>query len=313
MTWKKSTIDLSHRVSYWTLPPGFNAEFQHLYQRLYQRLHSLNLPPELRQIFSHNKKFHNIHEGKRCFILATGPSINKQDLRPLKNEICIAVSAFYLHKDIKEISPLYHVEAPNHEPLQMEVPKLYFEGYRKYYSEKTTIFLGHTSYEYSYFNFLQQNPEFMKDNIHFLNYTASPALDEHNYKNPDLWDITKPLFRARTVVYCAIQLAIYMGFKEIYLLGCDFDYLSNLSQGRTMHFYPLGDDNLDDFNLWKLNKVTTETFLFEYYVHWKQYRLMQQYLHSRECYIYNSTEGGLLDVFPRVSLEDALANKHIKE
>lgn len=27
-----------------------------------------------------------------------------------------------------------------------------------------------------------------------------------------------------TVVYVCMQLAVYMGYQEIYLLGCDFDY-----------------------------------------------------------------------------------------
>ena len=63
------------------------------------------------------KKFKNIHSGKRCFILATGPSINQMELSVLKDEVTIAVSFFGYHKNLNEISPKYHVFAPNHEPL----------------------------------------------------------------------------------------------------------------------------------------------------------------------------------------------------
>jgi len=299
MKLKESVIELYYRMSYWTLPPGFNVGFQHLYQRL----HSPNLPPEFRQIFARNEKFHNIHKGERCFILATGPSINNQNLMPLKNEKCIAVGGFFLHKDVREISPMYHVEAPSHEPFHMEASKMCFEGYRDHYSEKTTIFLGHRPYEYSYFNFLQQNPEFKNDNIHFLNYTG-PALDEHNYKNPDIWDITKPLFGCGTVVYCAIQLAVYMGFKEIYLLGCDHDYLNDIFRVTNHHFYK-EEDGVSDVQ--HLSAFTTERWLEVYYFRWKQYRLMNEFLQSNSIYIFNATDGGMLDVFPRVKFEEIIS------
>jgi hypothetical protein len=310
MKLKELAINLYHRVSYWTLPPGFNAEFQHLYRRL----RSPYLPPEFRQTFERNNKFHNIHMGERCFILGTGPSINKQDLKPLKNETCIAISAFFLHKDIKEISPLYHVDAPIHPPYKMELPKRCFEDYQKYYSKKTTIFLGHSTYEFSYLNFLQQNPEFKSDNIYFLNYDPSQDLDEKNYNDLSIWDITKPLFNSKTVIYSAIQLAIYMGFKEIFILGCDYDTPCTLERYVTEpfyrverfykaeHFYKSGQ-GYDDEGGWASNE---EIFIRNYH-RWKQFRLIQQYLGSRGIQIFNATEGGFLDVFPRISLEKVLS------
>jgi Protein of unknown function DUF115 len=297
MTWKVKIEKHFHNLAYWAVPPGFSSALRNLYFAL----QSKHPPSAMQPIFTRNGQFHNIHTGKRCFILATGPSINKQDLRRLKNEICIAVYGFFFHKDIKDISPLYHVEAPNHPPYGWEVPQSCFEGYRDYYSEKTTIFLGHTPYEYSSINFLQQNPGFKSDNIYFLDYTASPALDERNYNCPDIWDITKSLFACRTVVYCAIQIAVYMGFTEIYLLGCDHDYLSYHSRGRSAHFYS-DDQGIDDSSVWR----STEDEFLSYHILWKQYRLMQEYLNTKGCYIYNATEGGLLDVFPKVTLVQAL-------
>ncbi len=39
-------------------------------------------------------------------------------------------------------------------------------------------------------------------------------------------DSSKVVFAANTIVYSAIQLAVYMGFSEIYLTGCDCNYTS---------------------------------------------------------------------------------------
>jgi len=252
-----------------------------------------------------NSKFHNIHRGQRCFILGTGPSINKQDLKPLKNEICIAVSSFYLHKDIGEINPRYHVDAPIHAPFDMDFTKKCFETYRKYYPKMPTFFFGHTSYEYSYFNFLEQNPEFMSENFHFLNYMGSPTLDEWNYNKSDIWDIMNPLFDVRSTVYCAIQVAVYMGFKEIYLLGCDLDYISDISLATNPHFYSA---DLDINHV--LEMMSTEEVFLTYYLKWKQFRLMKEYLLCKNCKIFNATEGGMLDVFPLVRLNDIVSDQN---
>ena len=48
-----------------------------------------------------NKKklaaFHNVHTGKRCFIIANGPSLRQTNLSLLKNEITIGMNRIYLN------------------------------------------------------------------------------------------------------------------------------------------------------------------------------------------------------------------------
>ena len=41
------------------------------------------------------KEFQNIHQGKRCFIIGTGPSLNQTDFDLIKNEILIGVNTLY--------------------------------------------------------------------------------------------------------------------------------------------------------------------------------------------------------------------------
>ena len=40
--------------------------------------------------------FHNIHQGKRCFILGNGPSLKQTDLSKLRNEYTFGMNRIYL-------------------------------------------------------------------------------------------------------------------------------------------------------------------------------------------------------------------------
>ena len=42
-----------------------------------------------------NRKFHNIHMGQRCFILANGPSIQKENLELLRGENILTVNIHF--------------------------------------------------------------------------------------------------------------------------------------------------------------------------------------------------------------------------
>lgn len=292
------------KTAYWILPAGVN---DYLKQQLINNLLSKYNQKQYRGIFSlvkKNSKLKNKHHNKRCFILATGPSVNKQNLAGLENELCIAVSHFYLHPQISTIKPNYHVIAPNHEPFNFELIQSYLDGLNKYYDQDTIYFFGYRPYQYSILDFLNTFPEYQDNkNLYFLNYHNSPILQDDNYDQVALWDITRQLFAIRTVVYSAIQIAMYMGCKEIYLIGCDHDYLNDTSRMSNNHFYQ--DDNNISY-LEHLSQFTTEKWFEEYYFRWQQYRLMLQYARSQKCQIFNATMGGMLDVFPRVNLNEII-------
>lgn len=283
-------------VAYWTLPPGIKNTILEIYQNIIIRKTDPYLT-EIKSLAKKNSLFKNKHHGERCFILATGPSITEQDLSLLKGELCIAVSSFFMHKDIKKINPQYHVIPPNHPPFTFDKYYHYFKGFNNYYSDEMIYFFGYRPYKFSVLNFLKQYPEEKIKNIYFLNYCLSKQLNKINYKQSNIWDICKCPFGVRTVIYTAIQIAFYMGCKQIYLLGCDHDYLNNTSQITNRHFYK-DEDTVSDVE--HLKGVTQERWFQGYYHLWLEYRLMREYLNLNGCQIYNATKGGMLDVFPRV-------------
>jgi len=299
---KKYKISLK-KIAYWTVPPGIHAFLEQIY-RLYKA--NQDLSPELRKTFLENEKFMDIHKGQRCFILATGPSLKKQNLLPLQNEICISISNFFLHPSAKEVNPLYHAVAPHHPPFDFDILQKEMKIFKENSTEKTILFAGYVPYKYSIPNFFKQFSEYNSKSCYYINYSSSTPIDENNYNDPSIWNIAEHPFSPRSSLYIAIQLAVYMGFTKIYLLGVDHDYLSELSQIEgDQHFY-----SQDQSPIKHQGDYSQKEDLFSgLYYRWIQYRLMRKYLENNGIHIYNATEGGLLDVFPCVHLTDVILEK----
>lgn len=261
----------------------------------------ISIDKYLNRSFKSNIDFHNIHKGRRCFILGCGPSINEQNLLPLKNELCISVSQFYLHQHFAQIKPAYHMHAPNHPPFdRTDMEKIIFGQNKIFENHKPICFYGHRKYEHSLYNCFKNLNILHDPQIRFINYWHNVTINESNYLKKDLWDISKMPFQPNTVIFCAIQLAVYMGIQTIYLLGCDHDYLVDLKRTIGIHFYNEKAGLDDNKNLKQFN---SERFFEEYYTRWKRYRLMRQYADLNCMKIFNATKGGMLDVFDRIEFD----------
>lgn len=300
MTSESGLKDKARAVAYWTLPKGIQNAAK---MRFGPFLGDRQGRPSTGEL-ALNREFLGCHQGQRCFILATGPSIRKQALSRLAGELCISVSQFMLHPDIAKIAPKYHVEAPLHPPFGFDDAEKIFRWHLDLLPRETVSFIGHRDTEHSFFNFLRRRPEMRPHTLRWLSYQPAYSIDEHNQRDSRIWDLTRALFGPRTVIYSAIQLAAYMGVAEIYLLGCDHDYLADVKRVTNHHFYK-EEAGLSDVK--QLSSFSSERWFEEYYFRWKEYRLMAEALAERGCRIFNSTEGGMLDVFPRASLETVLA------
>jgi hypothetical protein len=99
----------------------------------------------------------------------------------------------------------------------------------------------------------------------------------------------------------ALEVALYMGFKNIYLLGCDHDWILHLNT--SAHFYEESQHALvrEGYDEWAVSDLE---LTFECYVRlWQQYKALWQIARGKSIHIFNATAGGLLDVFPRVRYE----------
>lgn len=213
------------------------------------------------------EKFKNKHKGERCFIVATGPSLCMEDLERLnkEREITFSVNSIYRAFDKTEWRPTYYVTddyraiRENSEIIEDIALNAAFVGdtYDPFWKKqhKENVYKYHKQYEY----YNDRLPKFTDD-------------------------FSQRSYTGLTVTYSCLQLAAYMGFKKIYLLGTDCNYI----QGSENNYFVSGHK---DF----FNHEVDKTVL--------AYRAAKRYADEHGIKIYNVTRGGKLEVFERIDFD----------
>lgn len=215
------------------------------------------------------KRFADLHLGERCFIVATGPSITIKDLDILyeNNEVCIGVNRIYLAFQKTKWRPKYYaISDPDvtffwkNDILNLDVDAKFISDIAWNFSDAEV-----TSSMYKY-HFIRQSE---KEKIKFSD------------------DFSKGGYVGSTVVYdVALQLAVYMGFKEIYLLGTDCT-----TSAENKYFY-------DQYITSKVKKYSLDVSNIM-----RAYEVARRYADEHGIKIYNATRGGNLEIFERVKFE----------
>jgi hypothetical protein len=228
------------------------------------------------------RRLRDRHAGRRAFVVGNGPSLRIEDLDVLADdgELTIASNKIYLAFDQTHWRPTYYVAE---DPLAIAKSRATLDGMAgplKLFPTKA----------------LESGPV-LKDSVYF------PLIWEKFY--PDRprfsFDATKVVYWGSTVTYTAIQLAAYMGIREIYLIGVDFRYVPPqgiaegddvlVSEGARNHFHP-------DYD-----RPGTLTYPPNLQRHEKSYRAAAAAIESVGGAIFNATRGGALEIFPRVDFD----------
>lgn len=231
---------------------------------------------EVKKIIGRNVAFSNIHSGERCFILGTGPSLNDlsgDQVERLRSEIIFGVNSLYKSDVVSGLSPKYYALVDN---LYWDVSSSVFKEIGDRYKVNPPIFLT--------------DPRAKKiiDNLQLDQETIYIYAKKYpTYKMSS--EITTNIFGAMNVISYSILVAIYMGFREIYLLGCDYNAFCGLGRG---HCYDdkeeMGPVSYDLAFYLKYYHITTE---FHY--------LIAKLAAEKEVKIVNLTRVSLLDAYPR--------------
>jgi len=220
-----------------------------------------------------NSHFKEIKDN-RCFIIGTGPSLNKTNLSLLKNENLIGVNTLYNGLKKFDIKPKYWCMA------DQGILKSY---YKQILGLDTTLFIAETAMR-----------DFLKNKKKYLPYVKKQPLVLKDLGSMNIWnkfgkDITKGVYSGCTVVIQCIQIAYYLGFKEVYLLGCDCDYTKGHYFHGGTHDFVSGDPFEDK---------KQRNYLMG------AYEICKKTFENDGKKIYNATVGGKLEVFERKSLEE---------
>jgi hypothetical protein len=224
---------------------------------------------------------------RRCFILGNGPSLNKTDIGRLGSEVTFAVNSIFLMTETNGFRPTFYVVEDNlvftenmqqidaYEGVTKILPKAYADKLKCrdqcYGFDMDTSFYNKT------------NPR--RHAVPQFNTTSAPTF-----------------FCGQSVTYINMQLAYYMGFTEVILLGMDFSYQKpSTHEQNGNHIRSHGDDpNHFHKNYFGAGKT------------WKDPRLgrvLRSYMRAKFEFesvgrkIVNATPGGELELFPRVAYD----------
>lgn len=243
----------------------------------------------------------NLNLNKRCFILATGPSINKQDLKALSRECCISVSNFFVHPDFTVIHPEYHLFAGSHDPIKDEQMVAWLRSAEKHFPVGQKVLLSIIDkYLVDDFNL------FKKQKVYYYHLGMGGMNTDKDIS------FTGTVPGIGGVALIATSFGLYIGSNEIYLLGVDHDYL--LHVGESKHFYKEHENELVKKGyvegIAKQGERDLENDLVATISTWKGYKKLREYAKKRGVQIWNSTPVSTLDMFPKKSLENVLHESH---
>jgi hypothetical protein len=231
--------------------------------------------------FKELKQFKNIHSNERCFIVATGPSLTLDDVNLLKGEICFGMNSIYKLFDKTNWRPDYYgvVDVNVFKTIKDELANVTLNT--AFYPEK----------------YIRWNKEgcFAVPFRQGIGYSAfvRKIIPKRFRTTSVSSDISKLVYEGTSVVHFLLQIVFYMGFKEIYLLGTDCNYFGDVKYGSLVNY--------------KANNIANSAEDM-YSGLMEDYRLALEYANHNGIKIYNASRGGMLEIFPRVQLEQVLAS-----
>ena len=228
------------------------------------------LHPWRRESIHRIKSFKDIHKGKHAFIIGNGPSLKQTDLTKLKNEFTFGINRIYLLFPELGFTTSYFVSINDlvieqcvDEIAALSIPKfIAWHSHRHFYRIPDELMFLYTTYT---------GPKFAHD-------------------------MTRRVWEGATVTNVALQLAFYMGFQQVMLIGVDHNFASKGEANKTV--VSTGDD-LNHFSAnyfgkgfrWQLPDLDTSEI---------------GYQKARDAYrkagreVLDATVGGKLTVFPKV-------------
>jgi hypothetical protein len=229
----------------------------------------------------------NIHDGKRAFIIATGPSLNDLDLSKLKGEIAFGVNGTYMLANV-DLTYFAYVSNWWH--------KDHLEGIRKVRCQRRFLPVEYqeeleSSTPTSWYRKIM--PAYHSHYGIRLPIPRGLSYQPENY-----------IHAGGTVIFVCLQLALHMGFKEVIIIGLDHSYKK--SDGSKIQKSPTqldveGDDH-SHFSKDYFKKGTSAHI--DLAAMERGYALADKAFRKEGKLILNASSRSDLKIFPRIRFDD---------
>lgn len=224
-------------------------------------------------------QFKNRYKGERCFIIGNGPSLTVGDLDRIKNEVSFATNGIFMIYGETLWRPTYYVCSDD-------------ELFRKNYSEiKANI---NCPAFYNEMVITRMN-DFDLSNFYF--YFSDHRCVWRPDRKPDFSEEPFVLHCGQTVTYDCIQLAAYMGFEEIILLGIDNNFAQGVNKNGEIVYGNISQSHFKQaYKYASIYAIHIDTIN-------AAYETAREYCDTHGIKIYNATRGGKLEAFVRVDFD----------
>lgn len=233
------------------------------------------------------QELNNKFAGKRCFIICNGPSLRAEDLTMIYNSGDISIGMNMIGRIFDKTPWRPTILSARDDcvfhPLNRELVENTECGFKIYDRKR---FLRTLS---------------SKGNIVYMKFNCSRKLLD----NP-AFDInaTKALPSIGTSAYSMIEVAGFLGCRDIYILGCDMSYAINLNRDGSITFDNSGKNHFYGKEKDHMTSIVNPNPTWELQIAFEEAeRLSKEY----GIKIYNATRGGKLEAFERVDF-DSLFN-----
>lgn len=231
------------------------------------------------------KNFKNIHKGERCFLVGNGPSLNGNDLNALKHNSAYSFAANRIFKIFEETDWRPDAYVCEDEFILGEI----YDSLEKYN-------LGE--------KFIPIFAKWFKNvNVNGANYYLQSTNKDERLATgrPDFFsdNIADHICTRSSVLLTCAQLAMYMGFDELYLIGVDHSFSHMCDKDGNL----IVDESVKDHFGNQKNGTSETKGIFNVDATTRGFMDLKEYADLHNIKVFNATRGGKLEVFPRVDFD----------
>ena len=257
--------------------------------------------PDLKKNIELKDKYNN----KRIFILGSGSSILLYDLKVLNSEYVMTQNSFHMHKDISYVDPNIHCVVPYYQSnKEISIWVDYIADMKARMPNSLFLWgLNTKALIDKYHEDISEKSYYIRTKYNLLTLKKAKV------------NISKTIMTIPTVLTQCLTVAIYLGFKEIYLLGFDLDQICHTNDQTYGRFYGMSKITKTEFEKDANQRLDVET-TDGWYTWWlmnKQFFLIRDFADQNNISIVNGTKGGILSYFKREPIENIVGQEILLE